>query len=266
MSSFRHIDAIVPFVGYSKAAASLPIGLQVPDVPIIPTISGAAAFAATISLSTWVQSLFKISTGTPRPIPSILGVGAVAMASLVCHYVAIESYHQIHSINGLLDAGLNLNTIGTSLSFINSSPVRLQAVTSSVYNQNTIPLPHLQFDLNDIDIGHSIRVILVGLIAFKGLGGRFWSISPSSYTHLGSFARRIYSLPATDAYATKSERILIKRFGKVSGCHTCGTRMIGKQGLTRSGTKFVGKTFFHTIIISFGCINQVFHFFNNYLS
>ena len=233
MSSLRSIDTIVPFVGYNKAASTL--SAVIPNIPIIPTIAGTAAFAATLSLSTWAQSLLRVSTGTPRPIPTILGVGAVALASLVSHYVAIESYNQMN--DGLFDLGFDSLA---SLSFVNNAPMKIQAVSSSMYKQNSVPIPQL-FDFEDVDIGHLVRVILVGLIAYKGIGGRFWSISPSSYTHLGSFARRVYSLPATDAYATKQERVLIKRFGKIAGCHTCGDRMFGKSGLKRSGTKFVGK-------------------------
>lgn len=66
----------------------------------------------------------------------------------------------------------------------------------------------------------------VGLLAFKLLGGRFWAIAPSSYTHVGSFARTYASIPATERYATSMERTTIERFGRIFGCHTCGSRMI----------------------------------------
>ena len=61
------------------------------------------------------------------------------------------------------------------------------------------------------------------MLLFKGLGGRFWSISPSSFTNLGSFAR--VSLPATDAYATEAQRSMIEKLGRRFGCHTCGSHM-----------------------------------------
>ncbi len=246
MSSLRNIETIVPFVGFSNSHAASSLLIDLPDLPIVPTIAGTAAFAATLSVSTWLQSLLKVSTGTPIPIPSVLGVGAVALASLVCHYVTIESYNAMNSNSGFFDS--NFNTI-PSLSFVNNAPLRMQGFSTSVYNHHSVPIAIPQIDLGDIDIGHTIRVILVGLIAFKGLGGRFWSISPSSYTHLGSFARRRYSLPATDAYATKPERSLIQLFGKKTGCHTCGDRMIGKPGLKHSGTKFVGECFVIVFII-----------------
>jgi hypothetical protein len=64
----------------------------------------------------------------------------------------------------------------------------------------------------------------LGLLSFKLLGGRFWAIAPSSYKHVGSFARA--SIPATDRYATQAERSLLMRAGRKWGCHTCGTRIV----------------------------------------
>jgi hypothetical protein len=62
----------------------------------------------------------------------------------------------------------------------------------------------------------------IGLVAFKLLGGKFWAISPSSYTHIGSFARG--SLPATERYATVLQRAKVGKLGRMFGCHTCGAR------------------------------------------
>jgi len=74
----------------------------------------------------------------------------------------------------------------------------------------------------------------LGFLAFKLLGGRFWAISPSSFTNIGSFARA--SIPATSKYATPSERLAIERLGRATGCHTCGSRML----FTSSPVKFHG--------------------------
>jgi len=74
------------------------------------------------------------------------------------------------------------------------------------------------------------------MFAYKGLGGRFWSISPSTFTNLGSFSRRIMSLPATDSYATSSQRRVIERMGIIGGCHTCGSRQF---------YRFLSKVKFH---------------------
>lgn len=62
----------------------------------------------------------------------------------------------------------------------------------------------------------------IGLLAYQLLGGRFWRIAPSSYTHVGAFARR--SIPATERYATATERTIIEQLGRRFGCHTCGTK------------------------------------------
>ena len=64
----------------------------------------------------------------------------------------------------------------------------------------------------------------LGLLSFKLLGGRFWAIAPSSYTHVGSFARA--SIPATENYATQAQRSILMRIGRRCGCHTCGTRIL----------------------------------------
>ena len=65
------------------------------------------------------------------------------------------------------------------------------------------------------------------MVSFKLLGGRFWAVAPSSYTHLGSFAR--FSLPATENYATPSQRMALERLGRWVGCHTCGSRMLFRK-------------------------------------
>jgi hypothetical protein len=80
---------------------------------------------------------------------------------------------------------------------------------------------------------------LLGLFTFKLLGGRFWAISPSSYTHLGSFAR--WSIPCKDAYATANQRVLIEQMGRRWGCHTCGSRMLmPNKSLANKSFRFVG--------------------------
>lgn len=63
----------------------------------------------------------------------------------------------------------------------------------------------------------------MGLFAFKILGGRFYAIAPSSFTAVGSFARK--SIPASaTGYATPAEGKIIAGFGSRFGCHTCGSK------------------------------------------
>jgi hypothetical protein len=78
---------------------------------------------------------------------------------------------------------------------------------------------------------------VIGLITFKLLGGRFWGVSPSSFTNIGSFARG--HIPATEQYAHASQRTTIERMGRVFGCHTCGSHQLLGPSLFQK-VKFVG--------------------------
>jgi len=70
----------------------------------------------------------------------------------------------------------------------------------------------------------------LGLLAFRICGGRFWTVAPSSYTHIGSFARA--SLPANEQYATATQRKILERMGRFGGCHTCGSHRLWPSSLT----------------------------------
>lgn len=58
-------------------------------------------------------------------------------------------------------------------------------------------------------------------MTFTALGGRFWAISPSSYTHIGSFARK--SIPCSPEYASSAQRAKLEKMFRKWGCHTCGS-------------------------------------------
>mmetsp|Transcript_942 Transcript_942/g.1458 ORF Transcript_942/g.1458 Transcript_942/m.1458 type:complete len:366 (+) Transcript_942:111-1208(+) len=218
-----HRGAVAPFVS--------PKTFSWPE-ETVPTLVGSAAFGMTLSLSTWIQAKLRISTGTTKPIPSILGLGSVAIASIICHFVSIQAF-QLSKSNSIVFDWNSSND--ESLFFVNYLPTRIQIENTPFDAYHPFELSK---SLEDIDLSHSLRIIALGIIAYKCLGGRFWAVSPSSYTHLGSFARRTTSLPATDAYATKTERQIINRLGKIHGCHTCGDRMFISEGL-KSGTKFI---------------------------
>lgn len=61
---------------------------------------------------------------------------------------------------------------------------------------------------------------------------------------MGSFARSRSSLSATHRYATASERALVEKMGRQTGCHTCGSRMLFRTASNKNGgsafNKFVG--------------------------
>ena len=172
---------------------------------LIPTFVGAFAFGSTLATSTLIQQrLLRISTGTrPRFIPSSVGILSVSAASLASHYGAIYSY-------GATTSKKETKIVDQFKSYKNIVATSIEPT---------------------LDMRHSLRVAFVGLIVFKLMAGRFWAVAPSSFTSLGSFARA--SLPASsNSYASSSQRAAIERIGSLSGCHTCGSRMmfsIGKK-------------------------------------
>jgi hypothetical protein len=74
---------------------------------------------------------------------------------------------------------------------------------------------------------------------------RYSSISPSSYTARGSFARVGIPAPPNFDYATPSQRARIERLGRVFGCHTCGSRMIAPGGLAGGRSASAAAPRFH---------------------
>lgn len=166
-------------------------------------LAGVAAFGSTLAVSTWAQGrLLGISTGSPRPVATVAGVAAVCAASLASHHACLATHDSIkygRSHRNYMPLGG-----GNSMFRFREDHLDLKVVK--------IPL-------------HPIRICVVGLLAFKLLGGRFRCIPPSSFTDLGSFARPSFSLPATDRYATSAQRAVVERMGRAVGCHTCGSRM-----------------------------------------
>ena len=66
---------------------------QSQKVSLYATILGTAVFASSLSFSTLTQlKLFGISTGTPPPIPSLVGMASVAVASIASHVVSVKAY------------------------------------------------------------------------------------------------------------------------------------------------------------------------------
>jgi hypothetical protein len=172
------------------------------------------AFTALLSLSTLMQlKIFRISTGTPPPIPTLFGITSVATAAYCSHLASIKAFQMARQ-----DVSWSAN-----LDLINN-------------NGRHAAIENIR-QIDRDDISHALRVCAFGLLAFKGLGGRFWSIAPSNVTNLGSFARTIFSLPATEKYATPSQRKMIEKLGRTIGCHTCGSRKIFYRG--QNGVKFI---------------------------
>ena len=224
---------------------------------IIPVAAGTLAFTAFLSLSTLLQlKVFKISTGSTPPIPTLLGIGSVATAALVSHVVSIGSFQQVSNrIN---------NGMSPLPSILSISPQRQRSkrndgnydhysypyplATMSSKNEFPFSLPSIRLPI-DLDLTqtqnltHALRIATVGLITYKLLGGRFWSIAPSSLTNLGSFARTRFAIPAGTKYANFQQRRQIEALGRKWGCHTCGSR--GVLSISRIGSNHKHKVKFH---------------------
>lgn len=64
---------------------------------LIPIFSGVLAFYSTLAVSTTLQQrILRISTGSIRPLPTIVGIASVAAASIVSHYTAIDVKERLH--------------------------------------------------------------------------------------------------------------------------------------------------------------------------
>jgi hypothetical protein len=197
-------------------------------------LAGVMAFGTTLCASTWTQQrLLGISTGTLPPIPSLVGFVTVCVASTAAHRAAIATQQYVLPM-------LSLPSSQHQYRYYQHHLYRDDAQNDDDNDdQSSWTARAYYHPYPSLFSWHTVRVCAVGLLAFKVLlGGRFWAISPSSYTHLGSFARpRLGSLPATENYASTAQREVIQKLGKRFGCHTCGTR--GRMG----GVPVIGRLF-----------------------
>lgn len=204
---------------------------RIPDV-VVPVVGGCLAFGSTLAASTAAQKLIGMSTATAI-LPSVFGFATVCAASLVSEQTAILA-HELQSNPRKRNFGYVKKKfqkqVSRTLHGVNDSSSQVSQQLRGRQNVPDFRLPM-----------HEVRVCLLGLLAFKSLGGRFWGISPSSYTHLGSFAR--WSIPCTENYANPKERIMIEQMGRKWGCHTCGSKMYfssAKSAATGKTYRFVG--------------------------
>jgi len=197
---------------------------NIPD-SVFPVIGGCIAFGTTLAVSTAAQKVIGVSTGT-KIVPSFLGFASVCGASLVSEQAAILTYE------------LKTDPRKRSFEYVQNKIKNQFVETSRNIIESSSQLRGRKKDQFKLPM-HEIRVCLLGLLAFKSLGGRFWAISPSSYTHLGSFAR--WSIPCTENYADAKQRTMIEQMGRKWGCHTCGSKMYfssAKSGITGKTYRF----------------------------
>ena len=150
------------------------------------TASGACTFMTTAALAQALQLRLGVHTGL-RVLPSLLGMCTVAAASIASVEAAAWAA-----------AAAAAAAVGERV------PLRrVRATHGTTYASS----------------------VVLGGACFLALGGRFRALSPSSLSSLGAFANtKKGSLPATLAYATRSERSTIQELGRRFGCHTCGAR------------------------------------------
>ena len=155
------------------------------------TASGTCTFMTTAALAQALQLRLGVHTGTRtlglRVLPSLLGMCTVAAASIASVEAAAWAA-----------AAAAAAAVGERV------PLRrVRATHGTTYASS----------------------VVLGGACFLALGGRFRALSPSSLSSLGAFANtKKGSLPATLAYATRSERSTIQELGRRFGCHTCGAR------------------------------------------
>jgi hypothetical protein len=187
-------------------------------------LAGTATFGSTLALSTLIQQqILHVSTATRPPVPTLLGVATVCVASVASHQAALLTQEYLRW-------GTRPNP-----KFWESNRRNPNARFGYRQDYLDVSIPHVLPNLH-IPL-HTLRICCFGLLTFSLLGGRFWAIAPSTYTHLGSFARPSFSMPATANYASKLQRLQLERMGRLAGCHTCGSRMMLFKG---GSFKFVG--------------------------
>lgn len=212
------------------------------SLTVLPTfIAGTFSFYSTLALSTLLQGrMLRISTGTMPPIPTVAGLTSVAAGALVAHGTSVIMTSWRMQKN-------NNNYFGSTRHVLWAQQQQSSAITPDIDLDQAVArlqsgMQRIRHDLHNLSDalachpGHAVRIAALALVTFKLLGGRFWSISPSSYTNLGSFARVSHSLPAKMGYATPSQRRIIEAVGRRWGCHTCGSRMLLSR--TKDGVKF----------------------------
>jgi hypothetical protein len=58
-----------------------------------PILAGVSAFTSTLAISTFAQwRILGVSTGSPRPLPTAVGLATVCAASLASHHASIAAH------------------------------------------------------------------------------------------------------------------------------------------------------------------------------
>lgn len=153
----------------------------------------------------------------------------LSVSQLVQGRMGISAASQLSQTAGLLSVGVGSftaslaadqapSTLSAALGWKTPSSSRSRTLLSSTA---TITKPSEEQALQ------ALRTACLGLLLFKGLGGRFNSISPSDVTRPGAFFRFRGTLHAGPEYASPLQKRRLDMFGLLYGCHSCGKRQVG---------------------------------------
>ncbi|KAL7502831.1 hypothetical protein ACHAWX_000537 [Stephanocyclus meneghinianus] len=182
-------------------------------------LSGTLAFYTTSYFSQLLQyKVFKMSTGTrPAALPIMMGGVTVMVGSAAGHLsgVGVQVCWNQKGVDYVSRVKTGIETARKSVEGMKYIFEREDKLTKAEKKER-----------RDVWF-HFAGVCLLGLLTYKTLlRSHFASLSPSSYTARGSFARIGIPAPSNFNYATSSQRSQLERIGRAWGCHTCGSRML----------------------------------------
>ncbi|KAL3790821.1 hypothetical protein HJC23_004722 [Cyclotella cryptica] len=181
-------------------------------------LTGTLAFYTTSFFSQLLQyKVFKMSTGTrPAVLPIMMGGATVMVGSAVGHLsgVGVQACWNREGVNDVGRLRMGIEAMRKSVVGMKYIFEREDTLTRAEKRERR----EVWF--------HFAGVCILGLLTYKTiLRSHFTSLSPSSYTARGSFARIGIPAPSNFNYATSSQRSQLERIGRTWGCHTCGSRM-----------------------------------------
>lgn len=209
-----------------------------------------------------------MSTGTrPAIIPISVGVVTVAMGSWMGHLAGLGAAAAVakyttttsSSSSDRMTSGIYWNRNKPDLiercsTLLEEKVIPMKDAACRTIHEMTRPMMIISNANNNTNNRiqherkeawmHAARICIIGLLTYKTLfRSNFMSLSPSSYTARGSFARKgipiiapsssssprsssSMLLPSSFNYATKSQRNTLDQLGRRFGCHTCGSRLL----------------------------------------
>ncbi|EEY65480.1 uncharacterized protein PITG_16788 [Phytophthora infestans T30-4] len=179
---------------------------------LLDAATGGALFLGGVSAAQVAQKLLHVGSASGFLLPQAVGTAAVASSSvLALHFASIprDVYQELSAQSRRVNERSWL-----VLGVHNLQPPTAWRQLQSKMQERWADLPQAPYQV----------YMAMGLLCFKLLGGRMSSLAPSPFANLGAFHLKKASLPATIEYATSVERGIIREFGRLFGCHTCGVK------------------------------------------